>query len=81
MYFTFTLILFSSSLFQVPIILAKDKEESEPEDYGILNTFKDLTKWAIKEENIFQLAKARLQILNKESRMLEECVKEIKTFY
>jgi hypothetical protein len=39
---------------------------------GLLKTFENLTHWAVKEERIFELSKARYQSLKKEMKILEE---------
>jgi hypothetical protein len=39
---------------------------------GLLKTFENLTHWALKEERIFELSKARYQSLKKEMKILEE---------
>jgi hypothetical protein len=39
---------------------------------GLLKTFENLTDWAVKEERIFELSKARYQSLKKEMKILEE---------
>jgi hypothetical protein len=49
-----------------------DDEKSPKRPLGILRKFDSLVEWAMREEEIFNLAKARYQRLKSEVEVLEE---------